>query len=112
MVVLEEFELTRSVSAEWSRGGEGGGLEGLNVLMGVTIDHTLYQGVFAKLKLDILGGFHLTAREMNVERDIVRTVIQLVPLWDLRLWSIIFPSKPRVSLLPFVSTSSNAICSW
>ena len=87
-------------------------MERLDVLMGVTIDHTLYQGVFAKLKLDILGGFHLTAREMNVERDIVRTVIQLVPLWDLRLWSIIFPSKPRVSLLPFVSTSSNAICSW
>ena len=62
-----------------------GGLEGLNILMRVPVNHTVYQGVFAIFKFDILGRLHLTARELNVERDIICTFVQLVPLWD--LWS-------------------------
>ena len=47
MVFLKEFELTRGVSVEGSGGWEWGGLEGLDVLMWVPIDHTIYKGVFA-----------------------------------------------------------------
>ena len=112
VVIFEELELTQGVSAERSGGREGGGLEGLNVLMGVAVYHAVYEGVFAKFKLDVLGGLQFSARETDVERDIVSSLIQCVPLWDLRSWSIILPSKPQVSLLPFVGWSSSAICSW
>ena len=41
VVVLKEFELGRSVSAEGSGGGEGSCLEGLDVLMMVPIYHPI-----------------------------------------------------------------------
>ena len=112
MVVFEKLELARGVSAEGSGGREGSGLEGFNVLVGVAVYHAIHQRVFAILELDIFGGFHFATREANVEGNVVRSFVQVVPLRDLRSWSIIFPSSPRVSLLPFVGWSSSAICSW
>ena len=87
-------------------------MEGLNILVRVAIYHTVHKGVFAKFKLDVFGWLHFSTRETNVEKDVVRSLVQRVPLRDLRSWSIIFPSNPLVSLLPFVGWSSNAICSW
>ena len=87
-------------------------MEGFNVLVRVAIYHAVYQRVFAIFKFDIFCGFHFAAGKANVERDIVRSFIQFVPLQDLRSWSIIFPSNPLVSHLPFVGWSINAICSW
>ena len=75
VVVLEEFELTRGVSAEWSGGGEWCGLEGLNVLMRVTVNHAIYKGVFTVFELDILRRLHFAIREVDVERDIVGSLI-------------------------------------
>ena len=112
MVVLEEFELTRGVGVKGSGRWEWGSLEGLDILMRVPVNHTIYEGVFAILKLDVLGRFHFIAGEMDVEGDVVCAFIPCVPLWDLRSWSIIFPSKPQVSLLPFVGWSISAISSW
>ena len=112
MVVLEELGLTGGVSVEWPGRGEGGGLEGLHVLVMVTIYHAVHQRVFTVLDLDVFCWLHLATREANVEWDIVCTFVQLVPFRDLRLWSIIFPSKPWVSILPFIGWSSNAISSW
>ena len=111
MVVLEEFELTRGVGAEGSGGGIWGGLERLDVLMRVPVDHTINVGVFAVLEFDILGGLHLATGESDVEGDVVSALVQHVPFRDFRLWSVIFPSKPRVSLRPFVVTSRRASCS-
>ena len=59
-------------------------------------------GVFTVLEFDILGRLHVTTREANVKGDVVCTFIYCVPLWDLRSWSIIFPSSPQVNLWPFV----------
>ena len=87
-------------------------MEGLNILMGVAIYHTVHQGVFAVLEFDVLGRFHLATRKSDIKGDIVRTFVQRVPLQDLLSWAIIFPSSPLVSLRPFVGWSSNAICSW
>ena len=112
MVVFKEFELPRSVSAERAGGWEWSGLEGLNVLMWIPVNHTIDKGVLTILELDIFGGFHLATGELDVKGDIVRTFVQLVPLRDLRSWAIIFPSSPLVGLLPFVGWSSSAICSW
>ena len=102
MVVLEEFELTRGVSVEGSGRGEWGSLEGLDVLMRVPVDHPVYEGVFAVLEFDILGRLHFAAGKMDVEGDVVHTFVERVPLWDLRSWSIIFPSSPQVNLQPFI----------
>ena len=91
---------------------EWGGLEGLDVLMRVPVDHTVYVGVFAILELDILSWLHFATGKPDVEGDIVRAFIPLVPFQDLRSWSIIFPSSPWVSLLPFVGWSIITISSW
>ena len=112
VVILKELELVRGVSAEQSGGGEGGHLEGLNVLIGISVYHAINQGVFSVFKFDVFCGFEFAAREMNVERDVVGPFIQHVAWRDLRSWSIIFPSNPWVSLFPFVSSPSNIICSW
>ena len=80
--------------------------------MRVSVDHTVYKGVFSVLEFDVFGGLYLTAGESDVEGDVVGAVVQYVPFRDRRLWSIIFPSKPRVSLWPFVGTSRRASCSW
>ena len=111
MVILKELELARGVSAEGSSGGKRGCLERLDILVGVSVYHTIDQGVFAILEFDIFCGLHFAAWETNVEGNIVCTFIQRVPFWDLQSWSIIFPSKPRVSLLPFVSWSISDISS-
>ena len=112
MVVLKDFELTRGVSVEGSGRWEWGGLEGLDVLMRVPVDHTVYVGVFTILELDILSWLHFATGKPDVEGDIVHAFIPLVPFRDLRSWSIIFPSSPWVSLLPFVGWSIIAISSW
>ena len=39
MVLLEEFELAQSVSAKGASSGEGSRLEGLNVLMMISVYH-------------------------------------------------------------------------
>ena len=111
MVVLEKFELTRGVGAEGSCRWEWSGLERLNVLMGVPVDHAVDEGIFSILQLDILGRLHLAAGESDVEGDVVSSLVQYISFWDLRLWSVIFPSKLRVSLRPFVGTSRRASCS-
>ena len=111
MVVLKKFELTRSVGTEGSCGWMWGSLEGLDVLMRVPVDHAIHKGVFAILELNILGGLHLTARESDVEGDVICAFVQYIPFRDLWLWSIIFPSKPWVSLRPFVGMSMRASCS-
>ena len=110
VVVLKELELVRGVNAEQSGAGEGGCLEGLNVLMGISVYHAVNQGVFSVF--DVFCRFEFAARETNVERDVVGPFIQCVAWRDLRSWSIIFPSNPQVSLFPFVSSPSNIICSW
>ena len=84
VVVLKKLELARGVSAKRSGGREWGGLERFNVLMGVAVYHAVYEGVFTILHLDILGRLHFSAREADVERDVVRSFIQCVPLRDLR----------------------------
>ena len=99
MVVLEEFELTRCVSAEGSGRWEWGGLEGFNVLVGVPIDHAVDEGVFSILEFDVFCWLHFPTGEANVEGNIVRTFVQHVPLWDLRSWSIIFPSSPCINVM-------------
>ena len=78
----------------------------------VPVDHSINEGVFAIFNLDVLGRFHLSAGESDVEGDVVSSFVQYVPLPDLRSWSIIFPSNPLVSLLPFVGWSINASSSW
>ena len=88
-----------------------GGLEGFDVLMRVPVDHTVNKRVFSIFEFDIFGGLHLATGKSDVERDVVSTFVQYIPFWDLRLWSIIFPSKPRVSLQPFVGVSRRASCS-
>ena len=50
-------------------------MEGLNILVGVAIYHTIHKGVFAIFELDIFGQLHFTARVANVERDIVCTFV-------------------------------------
>ena len=102
MVIFEELELAQGISAEGSGRWEWGGLEGLDVLMRVPVDHAVHQGVFTILELDILGRFHFAAREPDVEGDVVRTFVQCVPFRDLQLWPIILPSSPWVNLRPFV----------
>ena len=77
-------------------------MEGLDVLVRVPIDHTVDEGVFSVLELDVFGRLHFTAGEADVEGNVVRTFIQCVPLQDFRSWSIIFPSNPLVNLWPFV----------
>ena len=86
-------------------------MERFDVLMGVPVDHAVDVGVFAILEFDIFGGLHFAAGESDVEGDVVRAFVQYVPFRDLQLWSVIFPSKPRVSLFPFVGTSRRASCS-
>ena len=71
MVVLEEFELARSVSAEGAGGREGGGLERLDVLVVVSIYHSIDQRIFAVFDLDVFCGFHLATREAYVEGNVV-----------------------------------------
>ena len=88
-----------------------GGLEGFDVLVRVPVDHAVYKGVFAILELDVLGGLHLAAGESDVEGDVISTFVQYIPFQDLWLWSVIFPSKPWVSLWPFIGTSRRASCS-
>ena len=112
VVVLEEFELTRSVGAEGSCGWVWGSLEGLDVLVRVSVDHAVYEWVFTVFELDVFGGLHVAGGESDVEGDVISTFVQYIPFRDLRLWSVIFPSKPRVSLQPFVGTSRRASCSW
>ena len=112
VVVLKELKLVQGVSAEQSGRGEGGHLEGLDVLMGISIYHAVNQGVFSIFEFDVFCGFEFATREANVKRDIVSPFIQHVAWQDLRSWSIIFPSNPQVSLFPFVSSPSNIICSW
>ena len=102
VVVLEKFELTRGVSAEGSSRRDGGGLEGFDVLMVVSVYHPVDQGVFAVFDFDILHGFHFAAGESDVEGDVVSAFVQHVPFRDFRSWSIIFPSSPRVNRRPFV----------
>ena len=86
-------------------------MERFDVLMRVSVDHAVYKWVFAVLKFDVLGGFHLVAGESDVEGDVISAFVQYVPFQDLQLWSVIFPSKPRVSLWPFVGASRRASCS-
>ena len=86
-------------------------MERFNVLVRVSVNHAIYKGVFTVLELDILGGFHVAIGKSNIERDIISAFVQYVPFRDLRLWSVIFPSKPRVSLRPFVGMSRRASCS-
>ena len=87
-------------------------MEGFYVLVGVSIDHAINEGVFAVFDFDVLGRLHFTARESYVEGDVVSAFVQGVPLRDLRSWAIIFPSNPLVSLLPFVGWSISANSSW
>ena len=54
---------------------EWGGLERLNVLMWVPINHTIDKGVLTILELDVLGRLHLATRKSNVKGDIVCTFI-------------------------------------
>ena len=86
-------------------------MERLDILVRVPVDHAVYEGVFAILELNVFGGLHLTARESDVEGDVISAFIQYIPFRDLRLWSVIFPSKPQVSLRPFIGTSRRASCS-
>ena len=79
--------------------------------MGVPVYHTIYEGVFTILELDILGLLHFATLEVNVEGDVVGTFIQCVALRDLQSWSIIFPSSPWVNHQPFVGWSTSAISS-
>ena len=112
MVIFEDLELARGVSVEWAGQWERSGLEGLDILMRVPVYHAEDKRVFSVLTLDVLGRLHCTAWEMNVERDVVDPVVQLVAFRDLHSWAIIFPSSPLVSIRPFISWSSSAICSW
>ena len=112
VVVLEDLELPQGVSAEGSGRGEGGGLERLDVLVMIPIYHSVDEGVFAELEFNIFCGFHFAARETYVEGDIVSSFVQYIPLQDFRSWSIIFPSKPLISLLPFVGWSIITSSSW
>ena len=112
VVILEELELAQGVSAEWSGGGEGGCLEGFDILMGISIYHPIHQGVFTVLEFDVPCWFEFATWQVNVEGDVVSSLVQLVAQWDLRSWSIIFPSSPLVNLWPFVGCPSSAICSW
>ena len=59
---LEEFELSWIISVEGSSGWHGSGLERLDILMGVSIDHPIDEGVFTPFDLDILGRLQLTTR--------------------------------------------------
>ena len=86
-------------------------MERLDVLVRVPVDHAVYEGVFAILEFDVLGGLHLAAGESDVEGDVISTFVQYIPFRDLRLWSVIFPSSPRVRRRPFVGTSRRASCS-
>ena len=52
-----------------------GGLEGLDVLVRISVDHAVNEGVFSILKLDILGGLHLAGGEPNVEGDVVSAFV-------------------------------------
>ena len=87
---------------EWAGGRERGGLERLDVLMRVSIYHAINERVFSVFKFDIFDRLQLATRKMNVERDIVRSLVQCVALRDLWSWSIIFPSSTRVNLQPFI----------
>ena len=75
-------------------------MEGFDVLMRVAVDHPIDKRVFAPFDLDILGWLVRPIGQANVERDIVESLVQDEPLgwWE----SVIFPSKPRVSILPCV----------
>ena len=48
---------------------------------------------------------------MDLERDIVGSIVQDEAFQDLRLSSIIFPSSPLVSILQFIGIMISAICS-
>ena len=86
-------------------------MERLDVLMRVLVDHAVNKGVFSKFEFDVFCGLRLTSWEPDVEGDVVSSFVQYVPLRDLRLWSVIFPSSCLVSLRPFVGTSRRASCS-
>ena len=109
---LKEFELGRGVSAEGSGRGEGGHLKRLDVLMVIPVNHPVDQGIFAVFNFDIFCRLHFTTGEADVEGNVVSTFVQYIPLWDFWSWSIIFPSKPLVSLLPFIGWSISASNSW
>ena len=111
MVILKEFKLAQGISAEGSGRGEGGRLEGFNVLMRVAVYHSVYQRVLAIFNLDVFCWLEFAAWEMNVEGDIIGPLVQREAQQDLRSWSIIFPRSPLVSLLPFVGCPSSTICS-
>ena len=111
VVVFEELKLTRGISAEWPGGREGGHLKGFDVLVGVSVYHTIHKWVFTIFELDIFRQHEFTTWKTNVKQDVVGAFVQLVAWWDLWSWAIIFPSNPLVSLLPFVGWSSSAICS-
>ena len=69
---------------------------------GGPVDHAEDQRVFSVFEFDVFGGLHFATWKANVEWDIVGPLVQLVASWDLRSWSIIFPSSPRVSIQPLV----------
>ena len=75
-------------------------MEGFDVLTRVAVDHPIDKRVFAPFDLDVLGRLVTPIGQTNVERDIVESFVQDEALG--RRESVIFPSKPRVSILPCV----------
>ena len=110
MLLLEELELGWSVSVEGTSRGHGSGLERLDVLMGITINHPIDKRIFTPYDLDVFGWLHFTSRQANVKGDIVCSFVQDKAF----CWceSIIFPSRPLVSILQCIGLIIRASCSW
>ena len=100
MVLFKELELGWGISAKGADGGHGGGLERLDILMRVTVDHPINKRVFTPFDFDVFGWFVISVGQMDVERDVVQSLIQDEALcwWE----PIICPSNPLVSILPCV----------
>ena len=67
VVLLKELELRQSVSAEAPCRGHGVGLEGLDVLIRVAINHSIDERIFTPFDLDILGWLVAPIGQSNVE---------------------------------------------
>ena len=61
MLSFKEFKLGGSVSAEGTGGGHGSGLERLDILMGITINHPIDKWIFAPFDFDVLGRHQLSS---------------------------------------------------